>query len=131
MYYINRFRSDENGTFGTLMDSVSHQYCYTVELPWLDNQEDASCIPEGIYTVNAYQSPKHGDVWMLAGTAPRQNIEIHPANDINDLLGCIGVGDILGNVNGLPAVMDSQKTFSMLKSELPDSFQLTIRRTVV
>lgn len=131
MILLTRFRSDENGTFGNLSDDTGNQYCYTVELPWCDNKTDVSCIPEGVYQVEAYQSPKHGDVWKIMGTAPRQNIEIHPANDIADLLGCIGVGDSLGNVNGLPAVLNSQKTFSMLKSTLPSNFQLTIRSGIL
>lgn len=128
MYFLNRFKSDAQGTFGTITDDVGHKYCYTVELPWLDNLADKSCIPEGVYHVDQYNSPKHGDIWMLQNTAPREFVEIHPANDINDLLGCIGVGNAMGIVNGLTAVLNSQSTFKMLKSELPSSFQLTIRK---
>lgn len=129
--YLNRFKSDENGTFGTLMDDMSHQLCFTIELPWCDNHTMVSCIPEGIYQVEAFQSPKHGDIWKLMNVPGRTTIEIHPANDIDDLLGCIGVGDGLGTVSGLPAVLNSQKTFMRLKNELPDSFELTIRSTIL
>lgn len=109
------------------MDSVSHQYCYTVERA---PTGDHPCIPDGVYDFEQYSSPRHGDVWIITNPPPgRTAIEMHPANDIADLLGCIGVGDKLGFVNGLPAVLDSQDTFKMLKSQLPIRFTVTIRST--
>ena len=127
MYYLNRFKSDDNGTFGRLVDDTGKRLCYTVELPWHDNLPDISCIPEGVYEVKAYNSPKHGEVWMVQDVPDRSEIEIHCANNIKDLLGCIGLGDALGNINGLPSVMNSNITFTMLLSVLPQSFELTIR----
>lgn len=128
MYYINRFRSDENGTFGTLMNDVGHQYCYTAEPPATADYPD---IPEGKYEVQPYNSPAHGEVWQII-VPGRSYIEIHPGNSpLKDSLGCVLVGNALGNVNGLPAVMNSRDTFAKLKTELPQSFTLTIRRTVI
>ena len=125
MYFINRFRSDDSGTFGTFLDSAAHQYCYTVERA---PSGDHPCIPDGVYDFEQYNSPTKGDVWICTNPPPgRTAIEMHPANDIDDLLGCIGVGDKLGIVNGLPAVLDSQNTFKMLKSQLPTAFTVTIR----
>lgn len=131
MIYLNRFKSDNGGTFGTLMDAAGHQLCFTVELPWCGNIHDESCIPEGVYQVETFQSAKHGDVWKIMNVPARSAIEIHPANDIADLLGCVGVGDSLGSVNGLPAVLNSKKTFASLKEQLPESFELTIRSVKV
>jgi hypothetical protein len=54
---------------------------------------------------------------------------MHPAQIYTQLLGCIGVGDRLGKLYDIPAVMNSRVTFSMLKDTLPDSFQLTVRDT--
>lgn len=125
-YFIVRQPSTSNGTFGTFYDDKSNKLCLTVELPWLDNTPQISCIPSGTYQVSQYASPKHGLVWQILGVPDRSNIEIHPANDINDLLGCVGVGNAMGEVNGLPAVLNSQITFSMLKLKLPDSFTLDI-----
>lgn len=126
MIYLNRFKTSSQGTFGTLMDDTGHQLCFTVERPYTG---DHPCVPAAIYQVESYESPTKGDVWMLKDVPDRTAIEIHTANTMNDLLGCIGVGDKLGTFNGLPSVMNSQVTFSMLKDELPDSFELTIRDT--
>lgn len=124
MVYIDRIKEDENGTFGEMTaDSVDLKDIYTVERP---PTGEHPCIPVGTYDVEKFNSPKHGDIWMLQDVPGRTAIEFHPANNINDLLGCIGVGNSLGEVDGLPAVLNSQSTFKMLKSVLPDSFQLTI-----
>jgi len=32
--------------------------CNTIELPWKDNQQSVSCIPEGIYQLAVRHSPK-------------------------------------------------------------------------
>lgn len=126
MIYLDRFKFTPDSTFGAMVTDMGHQVCFTVELPWLDNEHDVSCIPNGVYQVEQFTSPKHGDVWKVMNVPGRTNIEIHPANLASELLGCIGVGDSLGKVRGIPAVMNSQNTFVKLKSTLPDSFQLTI-----
>lgn len=115
-------------TLGEWRDDDNNHLCYTIELPWLNNHPMKSCIPAGTYTANSYFSPKHGfNVWRLAGVPDRSFIEIHPANFVSDLLGCVGVGDSQGQINGVPAVLNSQETFKMLLSTLPDSFTLTIQ----
>lgn len=122
--FLDRFKSDGNGTFGELSDALGDlQHIYTIERPPTGAHP---CIPAGVYDIEQYQSPKHGDIWQVMNVPNRSNIEIHPANTMDDLLGCIGVGDSLGKVNDLPAVLNSQKTFSMLKLALPASFRLTI-----
>lgn len=129
MMYINRFKSDPLGTFGAWMDEDGHQLCFTVERPYTG---DHPCIAPGVYSFNQYDSPSKGDVWLRDETQTddgRTMIEIHPGNTIKDLKGCIAVGDKLGTVNGLPAVMNSRITFIKLKKELPNSFELTIRDT--
>lgn len=123
--FLDRFKFTDTGTFGMLTNDTGN-LCFTCELPWKDNQHDISCIPTGVYDVEKYQSPKHGDVWQIMNVPNRSNIEIHPANLPSQLLGCIGVGEALGELYNLPDVTNSQKTFSMLKSILPDNFILTI-----
>lgn len=123
MITLDRFKTGEYGTFGTLLDEFDAVLCQTLERPYTG---DHPCIPAGVYTVEPYQSPKHGNVWQIMNVHGRTNIEIHPANFSSQLLGCIAVGDCIGSISGIPAVLNSQKTFSLLKSKLPDSFQLTI-----
>lgn len=126
MMYLDRFKSDDDGTFGALMDGKGKQLCFTCELPWKDNHAEISCIPTGLYWVEAFDSPKHGGVWKIMNVPGRSNIEIHGGNTIQDLLGCICVGNAMGKINGLPAVLNSQNTLAMLRTLIPDYFQLTI-----
>ena len=64
--------------------------CYTIELPWLENQRRISCIPEGDYVLQQRFSPKFGWHLHLMNVPGRDVILIHPANDAKkELLGCI------------------------------------------
>lgn len=77
------------GTQGTLVwnDTL---VCYTIELPWLHNQQRVSCIPEGEYVLQKRFSPKFQWHLHLKNVSGRDLILIHPANDAKtELLGCI------------------------------------------
>ena len=64
--------------------------CYTIELPWLHNQQRASYIPEGEYVLQKRFSPKFQWHLHLKNVPGRDLILIHPANDAKkELLGCI------------------------------------------
>jgi hypothetical protein len=77
------------GTQGTLEWNVTI-VCYTIELPWLDNQKRISCIPEGEYVLQKRFSPKFKWHLHLRNVLGRDLILIHPANDAKmELLGCI------------------------------------------
>lgn len=126
MYTITRNKTSQNGTFGTWTDEDGSRLAFTVERP---KSGVHPCIAPGIYTFNAFISPTKGDVWLRDDDAAhdgRSMIEIHPANLSSQLLGCIAPGDAIGEVGGIPAVLNSKVTFKMLKSELPKSFQLHI-----
>ncbi len=124
---LKTFKSDDYGTFGQLF-LEDEQLCYTVELPWKDNHHETSCIPAGIYECIPHSSDKFPNTWEITGVPDRSAILIHSANTIQDLRGCVGVGNRLGFVNDLPAVLNSKKTLDMLRSTLDDYFTLTIKR---
>ena len=64
--------------------------CNTIELPWLNNQERISCVPEGEYVLQKRFSPKFKWHLHLRNVPGRDLILIHPANDAKtELLGCI------------------------------------------
>jgi len=91
-------------TIGRLMllnenDGIINSY-WTMELPWKNNQRNVSCIPENTYTAVKHQSPKFGDSLWLQDVAGRSEILVHPANYYHDLLGCIGVGNDLKDIDG-------------------------------
>jgi hypothetical protein len=77
------------GTQGTL-EWNGTLVCYTIELPWLNNQQRVSCIPEGEYVLQKRFSPKFKWHLHLRNVPGRDLILIHPANDAKkELLGCI------------------------------------------
>ncbi len=127
--FLDRTKLSVNETFGT-MRTESSFLCFTIERPWLDNQSKISCIPVGTYSVQKYISPKHGEVWEVMNVPNRYNIEIHPANFASQLLGCIAPGSSMGEINGVPAVLNSQNTFKALKKALPDNFTLIVSQTM-
>lgn len=64
--------------------------CYTIELPWLNNQPSCSCIPEGKYALQKRWSPKHKWHLLVKNVPGRSLILLHPANNAQkELKGCI------------------------------------------
>ena len=112
-------------TLGQLFQD-GRQLCVTIEKAWDDNLPDESCIPESTYTCTAYSSPDHPHVWEVTRVPGRNAILIHNANLASQLLGCIGVGETYGTLLGQRAVLNSVATLEMLRSKLPETFQLTI-----
>lgn len=132
---LERFAYTPFGTFGRFV--YGNFRAFTVERPWVNNTEKVSCIPEGEYQLIPHNSPKFGNTFALSGDTvseypdpnkARALVLIHPANDMNDLEGCIGLGDTLGTVNGIWAVLDSQKTVGTFLSLAPRSI-LTLNIT--
>jgi hypothetical protein len=84
-----------NGTNGEIyLDG--QRVCYTIELPWCDNQVQTSCIPEGRYELVKRYSPKFKEHLQLLNVAGRSDILMHPANDaMKELKGCIAPVSIL------------------------------------
>ena len=78
-----------NGTNGMLKYKNSLQ-CYTIELPWLDNRHNISCIPEGKYLLSLRYTPARKTHLLVEGVKDRALILIHAANDaLKELKGCI------------------------------------------
>lgn len=108
------------GTFGQLhIPGEDAWSCYTVELPYRDNQRNVSRIPCGVYSLGKRRSGvvKRASVgefkrgWHVRKVAGRKYIMVHPGNTVGDLDGCIAVGNDLGYVRGKWAVINSRVTF--------------------
>ena len=77
------------GTNGILMINGNFQ-CHTIELPWINNQHQLSCIPEGMYNLSKRYTDRLGNHLMVNNVPGRSMILIHPANDaLRELKGCI------------------------------------------
>lgn len=84
-----------NGTNGELIYNCS-RICFTIELPWLNNEPSISCIPEGKYELEKRFSEHLGNHLHLKTVANRSLILIHAANDaVKELRGCIAPVSIL------------------------------------
>lgn len=116
----------DNCTVGVL--SADGFKCVTLELPWKDNAEDISCIPEGLYICkNNHMSPSQGRCISITNVVQRSLVLIHIANWTKDILGCIAVGESLSALNTEPMVANSKKTLTALMDTLPDSFLLEVK----
>ena len=84
---LELFRTyDPEGTNGELKLVV----CNTIELPWLQNQRNISCIPEERYELRKRFIKKFGLHLLVVDVPDRSWILIHPANDAKtQLKGCI------------------------------------------
>ena len=75
---------------------------HSLELPWLENQRNISCIPEGIYTLVRRQSSRFRDHLLIKDVPDRDLILLHPANDASEeLRGCVApVMRLIGSDQG-------------------------------
>lgn len=116
--------SPEMGVFGTL-ELPDGLKLYTVERPWKNNIPYYSCVPDGDYKCEPYDSPKFGNVYILRnpdlgvdhfpGQAKRSGILIHPANRSSELLGCIAPGTSLTRIKTEWAVGSSKSALSTIR----------------
>lgn len=122
--------------------------CCTLELPWLNNQRNISCISTGEYPVEKIYSEKFGNCFLLKNVPGRSAILIHIGNYATDRKerglvkamtrakerrvdteGCILVGMRWEDINGDGNldVIESGVAMALLLDILPNSFKLIIR----
>lgn len=84
---------------------------FTIERPWLDNTPYVSCISEGKFKMVRVDSPKFGrEMWEISEVPNRTHILIHVANFVDDIVGCVGLGDSL--FVGLDGVANSRRAIT-------------------
>ena len=85
--------------------------CFSIELPWLLNQRNVSCIPEGRYELSKQFQPKYGDHLRVMSVPGRDGILIHPASDAKrDLRGCIApVSSLISPGKGIRSRLANEK----------------------
>lgn len=135
-FILTRFCYGEMGTFGKW--EGPNFTAFSVEDPWKNNEQSKSCIPEGVYQAKRTSRPKHGNTFVLINEdlkiaefpklGMRDSCLIHTANTILDVEGCIGLGEKLGCLGSLWAVLDSTNTVQKFMQYMKDEqeFQLTI-----
>lgn len=104
--------------------------CFTLELPYIDNQLNISSIHPGLYKARKYFSPTFKKWVVLLNDVPdRTWIEIHHGNFTHQIRGCILVGDGIKFIDSddIPDVTNSVKTLGRLLAILPDEFEVSIQ----
>lgn len=135
---LERMETSEQGTFGKI--SVGGVSFFTGELPWRENKNDLSCIPEGAYLCKWTLSPRFKRfTYELVKVPKRIAIRAHSANFCGakdkgykfQLNGCIALGEKLGFMDGQKALLLSApavRRFEKIMNKEP--FMLEIRNAV-
>lgn len=129
---IKRTSPEKKQTLGNLYafaaDGKLAYQCKTLELPWLNNAVQKSCIPAGKYKVVKRHSAKYGNHFHVTDVPGRSYILIHHGNYHTDILGCILVGKAHTDINGdgCRDVTSSKVTMAALNKVLPAKFDLII-----
>ncbi len=104
----------------------------SLELPYLDNEHNISCIPAGIYDCEKIQHKKYGICFWVKDVPGREGVLIHIGNYASgkkkDTRGCIlpGLRFIDLNKDGNLDVANSTDAMNLLRAVLPDKFKLYI-----
>lgn len=100
----------------------------TLEDPWKSNQSMVSCIPSGSYLCKPHNTVKFPNTWALQDVPGRSSILLHAGNTEDDTHGCVLVGRRFADMNGKPAVAESQAAMDQLRFMTKGwrEFQLTI-----
>lgn len=122
-------------TLGTLIifDGISVVYqCKTLELPWVNNERNISCIPEGDYWVRkrtAAESPSRDyDHFIVEKVPDRSYILWHAGTYFTHIKGCLLMGQYYNDINddGQLDIMKTRHTIALLNRILPERFEFKV-----
>jgi hypothetical protein len=103
-------------TIGVLVidQEEPHAPIFTLENPKRKTKEDDR-IPAGEYECIPYSGKKYKNVYLVKDVPNRTGILLHWGNLESDTLGCILLGNRVGEINGQPAVLDSRRCFKRFR----------------
>lgn len=134
-----RQRSTDQGTEGIFSIPEVGFSCYSIELPWRENKQNVSCIPQGEYDAKVIKSQKFGEVYLVLEVPDRGGILKHSGNFAGDTKkglkthsrGCILLGKFRGKIKGQAAVLYSKPTmYKMMKLTANKPLKVIIRGVV-
>lgn len=117
---IQRLSYSRTETMGIMR--INNLRFFTLELPWLDNQKNISCIPTGEYNYIKRVSPGKGyEVIELVDVPDRAYIQIHLGNYTRQIEGCILPGTGLKDIDrdGVIDVTNSEEAFNLIMNHAP------------
>lgn len=120
---VDIFRSFGKPFTGGICVVDGRPICVTLELPWLENEKQKSCIPTGQYHASRWYSPRFKNCWLLHDVPGRSEILIHTGNFVTDTSGCVLVGSYFTNLG----IGESRKALKVLDLALVDYKEVLIR----
>jgi hypothetical protein len=130
---ILRFKKSLKGPTLGILSIKGVFVCFTLELPWLENKEKVSCIPEGMYMCKQVKDRTTDGgtfiprTYQVVGVLNRTGILFHIGNSLKNTSGCILVGKGVDDSEGIisSSVLGFQELLRRTEGE--KSFDLNIR----
>ena len=97
MITLERLAYLPNCTIGRLL--AGDNAWATIERPWINNEANISCIPEGIYQCEKYSSNRFPRTYQIESVINRTYILFHIANKATEVQGCVGLGKSISTNN--------------------------------
>lgn len=124
---INRRPEEDGATIGSLtLQGIDHPPLWTLELPAGKRIAAGTykCIPHG-WDINS--QVEHHCVWEITGVPDHTAVLLHEGNTVLDTKACVLVGQTVGTLNGMPAVLHSKDAIKELQDIIgPVNWMLTI-----
>lgn len=114
------FPNGTNGVLRQAQDDKKQIICNTIELPWQNNQQRKSCIPEGRYELTKRYSQRFGWHLLVNNVVNRSYILIHAYNDaLKESKGCIApVSICTGEGKGNNSRLSLKKLLAITYTEI-------------
>jgi len=133
--YLIRHQYRDEETLGSLhfYEGLNEIFsCRTLELPWRNNLQSESCIPEDTYTVRKRSAEESGgndyDHLIIEDVPSRSYILLEIGNYYSQTKGCIFPGKHFTDINGdgLLDVAYSGDTLKKILGNCPESFTIKV-----
>lgn len=103
---IFRVERSDDGLIGIL--TIDNKVlCYTLQP---DEKDAHFSIPEGSYAVKRFHGRKYPDTFEIV-VAGHSALLFHVLNQEDESAGCIGLGKMVGSINGKRAILGSGDAF--------------------
>lgn len=106
--------------------------CFGLELPWNNNEQNYSCIPEGEYEYTKGKNSLGKPVLNILNVPNRSEIQVHIGNFVKQILGCLLVGTSLTYIDkdSTVDVSSSGVALNKLLAAIPDKGTILFTNSV-
>lgn len=143
---IVRFAYMPQATLGRLLLPTVPYALYSLERPWIVNPAGLggmpriSCVPDGLYKLYPHDSEKHPGTFQIVNESlgvyrdalpagqswGRTAILIHPANQADELEGCIAPGSSMVIYDNRPSILMSKDSLELIRGYVPTDRAATL-----